>query len=36
MKVKVKCDHKDFNQVNLGIYWRCSAASWIFDILIGL
>ena len=23
MKVKVKCDQKDFNKVNLGIHWRC-------------
>ena len=36
MKVKVKCGHKEFNKVNLGIHWRCSAAPWIFDILIGL
>ena len=35
MKVKVKCDHKDFNKINFGIHWRCSAASWIFDIFIG-
>ena len=27
---------KNLNKVNLGIHWRCSAASWIFDIFIGL
>ena len=36
MKVKVECDHKDFNKVNLGIYCKSLAASWIFDIFIGL
>ena len=34
MKVKVKCDHKDFNNVNLGIHWRCLSAPWIFDFFI--
>ena len=35
MKVKAKCDHNDINKVNLGIYWRCLAAPWIFDTFIG-
>ena len=34
MKVKVKSGHQDFNKLNLGIYCRCSAAPWIFDIFI--
>ena len=34
MKVKVKCDHKVFNKVNLGIQWRCSTAPWTFYIFI--
>ena len=35
MKVKVECDQKDFNKINLGIHWRCLAAPWIFDIDVG-
>ena len=35
MKVKVKCDHKDFNKVNLEIHWRCSAQLH-FEFLISL
>ena len=34
MKVKVKCGHKDFNKVNLGIFWRFSAVPWFFISLL--